>query len=198
MKMVISAMTYSDKNKFMNNDRFFKKLLNSKFLYIGLFVLVIFYRYQDYAILNKSEYINIATIITSTISLLLFFGCRYSIYSFYYNKKLKDNAYKLFLIVGICIFSLIFSALLTIPINITIKKYSQKNTIESFNCEITNCTTFKYDKIQFKFLNKRYSINYNIKNRDSRDVINNYYLKVSARKSIWGTYYVERYNLIKR
>jgi len=178
-----------------NKDVFFEKLLNSKALYIILLGCVLLYLYGDDRVLNLSVYLFILKFTIILILLLIFIAVRYFKYKIYYRKKFQDKIYVVGLFFGLIIFSLIIQGVINIPLNYIIKIYSKNSPEESFDCEITNVVVTKIDKIHFKFKGKIYSRYFNTNDYNRKDLIQNYWLNIKAKKSVWNTYYIQSMEL---
>lgn len=178
-----------------NKDAFLEKILNSKTLYIILLASVLAYLFTDDKILNLPKYLFISKFVIVFVSLSIFVLWRSSKYKTYYERKFKDKVYLVGLFLGLVVFSLIIQGVLNYPLNYIIIKKSKKNSVECFNCEITNVITTNIDKIHFKFMGKKYSRYYNVNDYERKDLMQNYWLKIQVRKSIWNSYYIESMNL---
>ncbi len=181
----------------ISKDNFFEKILNSKFLYILLAILVLIYLFQDDKILNLSfSFFWIRSLLAFCL-ITIFFLWRYNEHKVYYQRKFKDKVYISGLFLGALVFTLMLQGLICIPINFLIKQSATEQT-EIFYCKITNVVTTNIDKIHFEFLGKRYSRYFNVNNYNRNDLIMNYNLKVEVKKSIWSTYYIDKMSLEKK
>lgn len=182
----------------MNKDIFLEKLLNSKALYVILLACVLAYLYSDDKILNLPNYLFISKFVIVIVSLSIFVLWRRSKYKTYYERKFKDKVYLVGLFLGLVVFSLIIQGVLNIPLNYIILTNSKNNSVESFNCEITNVVTTNIDKIHFKFMGNKYSRYYNVNDYERKDLMQNYWLNIQVRKSNWDTYCIESMNLQRK
>ena len=181
-----------------NRDIFLEKLLGSKTLYLVLLAFVMVYLLGDDKILNLPSYLFISKFVIVFVSLSIFVLWRRSKYKTYYERKFKDKVYLVGLFLGLVVFSLIIQGVLNIPLNYVIISKSKNSSIENYDCEIINIETTDIDKIQFKFLGKNYSRYYNVNDYEKKDLMQNYWLNIQVRKSIWDTYYIESMNLQRK
>lgn len=184
--------------KISKKDIFLEKWLNSRTSYIVLFAFIFVYLYTDDTILNLPKNLFILKLVFVFIIVILFFLWRYSKYKVYYKRKFKDKIYLIGLFFGIVIFSLIIQGVLNIPLNFLIISKSKNSPVGTFYCEITNVVLTGTDKIDFKFLDRKYSRYFNVSGYERRDVIKNHLLKLCVKKSILDTYYVESFELVKK
>lgn len=186
------------KDKVKGKDTYFENLLNSKYMYLIMLILVVLYLYGDDKVLNLPKSLFIIKFCISLIILIIFLYTRFKKFEDYYRRKFKDKVYLFSLIFGLLLFSFIFQSFFNIPINYLIKYSAKKNSIETFDCDITNAVTTNIDKIHFKFLNEKYSRYYNINDYEREDLIKNYKLVLKVQPSIFNTYYINEMNLEKK
>ena len=185
-------------NKSKTKDIYFENLLNSKYMYLIMLILVILYLYGDDKVLNMPKYLFVIKFIICLNILIIFLYSRFKKFKDYYKRKFKDKIYLTALLIGVIVFSLIFQSFLNIPINFLVKNFSKSDRVEVFDCEITNAITTNIDKIHFRFLNEEYSRYYNINEYERIDLIQNHKLVLKVQPSIFNTYYIKEMNIEKQ
>lgn len=174
-----------------HKDVFLMKILNSKTLYFILLASVLVYLFGDDKVLNLPDYLWVSKFTFVFVSLSMFVFWRYTKHKRYYERKFKDKVYLVGFVLTVVIFSSIIQGTLNIPINYLIKSNSRNSSVENYYCEITNVVTTNIDKIHFKFRGKVYSRYYNVSHFSRKDLMQNYWLSIQVKKSIWNTYYIE-------
>ena len=191
-------MKKQKKSQTGKKDTHLQKILNSRMTYIALLGLVLLYRFQDDRILNIPTRIFIITLAVSFFAVMLFLLLRFRAYTEYYKRKLNDKIYIAVLILVIVIFSFLLQGIISIPLNVLIKRNSVDSLTETFECPISNVITTGTDKIHFVFMGSTYSRYFEVNGFDRKDLIEHYILEIEAKKSLWDTYYIERMSLKKK
>jgi len=185
-------------SRVIKKDTHLKRILNSRMTYLTLLGLSLLYLFQDDRVLNIPTSIFIITLSVAFLALVLFLLFRFRTYREYYKRKFKDKIYVASLILVVVIFSFILQGIVSIPLNVLIKRNSLDSPIETFECPISNVVTTGIDKIHFVFLGKTYSRYFEVNGLDSKDLIHNYIMEVKVKKSLWDTYFIERMSLKKK
>ncbi len=119
-------------------------------------------------------------------------------YKEYYKRKFRDVIHLVGAITGVLFFSLIFQAVLNIPVNLIIEKYSKQDSYEVYNCEIKSINTIGYDKVTFVFKDKSYSRYYSLAGLKTAEIKKQYQMKLIVAESIYNTYYLKSLELVRK
>lgn len=158
--------------------------INSKFLYIGGAIFIMFFFKNDALILNLSFYISIMIyLLALTISILIF------------SFRKTDIVDK---VVSLSISSIIAFMILKMVLIFSIQRMTNQETLVA-RYPINNYISGRLGSIQFIFEGERYSIGYsNKKELDRIDLIKNYELKIFYKTSILNTYVIQSYEVVRK
>lgn len=175
------------------------KFFNSKAIYVLIFLALLVYLFQDAKILNRPFYLVFILYLIALGIVILIFIFRYRKYRQYYTQEIREFLFldKIILITGVVLLVIVIESILSIPVDFAIKKYSKAESIAYYDCKITNVITTGVDKIHFIFLDRRYSRYFNVNGFSRRELIDNYYIELEVRQSIFNTYYIESMSLKK-
>jgi|GEM_PF-2490161 hypothetical protein len=182
----------------IKRDIFLNKFLNSKLNIIILLVGVLIYNFERNRILNTPKWLTILLILLTFSTILIFLFFRYRKFKEYYKSRLKDKFYVSGFVLGILIFTLICQSFFWIPLNYYIKFKSKNNEQMEFRSEITNVFTTGYNRIDYSFKREIYSAYLDLTLYDKKELTDKYYLLIKAKKSIFGIYYVNSFEIINK
>lgn len=173
------------------------KALNSKITYVLLLAIILIFSFLDDKILNEPQILIFTEYLIAAVAVFVFLFSRVKKFPVYYKQLIKGlvKVDIIIVIAGIVISTIILKAVLSISTSVMIRIYSKKNPVEYYNCDIKNVITTNVDKVHFIFLNKKYSRYFNVNGYERRDLIDNYYLRVGVKKSLFNTYYLESADL---
>ena len=183
------------KNIREKKDHRLTKLLNSKYFYFVLLILLVIYLRNHERILNEPTHFFPIRTLFALFLIGMFSYSRFRKFKNYYKRKLRDRITVIFYVVLHLFFIFLLQGLLDIPIGLAIKSYAKNSKPKIFKCDIKNVNTTGFDKITFVFLGKRYSRYFVIHNHTRKEIISDFYLEVAAKKSLWGSYYLESMEL---
>jgi hypothetical protein len=179
----------------IKRDIFLNKFLNSKLNIIILLVGVLIYNFERNRILNTPKWLTILLILLTFSTILIFLFFRYRKFKEYYKSRFKDKFYVSGFVLGILIFTLICQSFFWIPLNYYIKFKSKNNEQMEFRSEITNVFTTGYNRIDYSFKREIYSAYLDLTLYDKKELTDKYYLLIKAKKSIFGIYYVNSFEI---
>ena len=172
-----------------------KILLNSRKTYLIILLLLAVYFVQGDNVLNEPWLFFCIKLFLALTAVSIFCYIRFRKFRQYYLRKIKDKFFAIATIIGLSLAIIWLQTILSIPMNLIISFYSRNNEVEYHNCRIQNVITTGFDKIHFVFLNKQYSRYFSLDGHTRRELIDNYWLTIAVKKSIAGTYYLEKIGL---
>ncbi|KAF2338840.1 hypothetical protein RB619_04485 [Flavobacterium sp. LHD-80] len=167
------------------------KILKSKWIYFLLLIGIVLYLRDNQLILNPPKYIfwilfSLSFIILSVLEIKDKIKITKSIWDYF------------FVMITVSFFSIYIALILKIPINEYIIFKSQNEIFEK-KCKISNYISGRSDRLLFYFDDKVYSVGFqNHKHLERKNIIDNYLLRVEYKRSIFNTYVVQEYELIKK
>jgi len=200
-------LTYSEKKKFIKRE----KLLDNRHytIIVILSILIIFYHTIKPKVIGHDLRYSLFILIIPTILGLLILG--------YYRRNflklelsVKNKAITIilralfYLFQGLLFSFLIFGQLANISWNFVNRKFSEKQSIEVINCEITRFWKSSGksggNKVEFLFNNKneRIYIDNKTMNTYKNEDPNNYELQVYVREGIWNHYIVDDWIIMRK
>jgi hypothetical protein len=172
--------------------------LNNKYFYIGLCILVLIYSISDDRVLNEPNYFVLIRTSLAIALVSMFSYTRYKKFKDYYRRKFKDRL-TVILFVGVFFFSIfLLQGIFEIPIALLIKTYAKDSRTETFECDIKTVATTGIDKVHFVFLGKQYVRYLNVQGHKRKELISDFCVKIAAKKSLGGSYYLESIELKQR
>lgn len=169
------------------------KLLSKKWIYIVAAIFTVYFLRKDQMILNLPSLWNFK-LYCATLFCIILFICYYN-----FKNKLKSGRFTQFL-VSIFISFFCFMILKT-GINFYLVEKSKSQPVNKIVVDINhyksrNKATSHW--LNFSFKGKDYSLLYVIRGLNREDIMKNYNLEISIRKSVLDTYVVEKYNIVKK
>lgn len=167
------------------------KILKSKWIYFLLLIGIVLYLRDNQLILNPPKYIfwilfSLSFIILSVLEIKDKIKITKSIWDYF------------FVMITVSFFSIYIALILKIPINEYIIFKSQNEIFEK-KCKISNYISGRSDRLLFYFDDKVYSVGFQNHNHlERKNIIDNYLLRVEYKRSIFNTYVVQEYELIKK
>jgi hypothetical protein len=181
----------------LRRDKKIGEILNSKWFYIVLLLLALITYKQHGLIINKPIILIYFKFLFSFSLLISILIWRYIKFKAYYQRKLRDKTYLVFLIVSSIIFTVYISYLVDLPLNYVLKVNSKKQSTKIVYCDIINYTDFKKDIVTYKFNGRTYRYYLDI-NGSSEDVIKYYKLQITLKSTLMGAYVIETIKPVRK
>jgi len=174
--------------------------LNSRKFVFTLLGIVILYMISDELIINLPKWIFGVMFLISAAIIVAVFLWRYAKYNAYYRQLLNNKLNIAGLVVVIIFCSAFLQLFMNVGIDFFLVQMSKTNSKEIYDCKIDNIQTAnRYgDKVGFVFRGQVSSGKINTGDYKNSDLIANFMVRIWVRKSLFGSYYLQKVQLVRK
>ena len=174
--------------------------LNSRKFVFTLLGIVILYMISDELIINLPKWVFGVMFLISAAIIVAVFLWRYAKYNGYYRQLLNNKLNIAALVVVIIFCSAFLQLFMNVGIDFFLVQMSKTNSKEIYDCKIDNIqTSNRYsDKVGFVFRGQVSSGKINTRDYKNSDLIANFMVRIWVRKSLFGSYYLQKVQLVRK
>ncbi len=184
----------------ISGDSFMINFLNSRKFVFTLLGIVILYMISDELIINLPKWVFGVMFLISAAIIVAVFLWRYAKYNGYYRQLLNNKLNIAALVVVIIFCSAFLQLFMNVGIDFFLVQMSKTNSKEIYDCKIDNIqTSNRYsDKVGFVFRGQVSSGKINTRDYKNSDLIANFMVRIWVRKSLFGSYYLQKVQLVRK